>query len=224
MSMLKVLPSGLLLTMFFSLTPVQSMAGCWTSQNYVDLYFRRFNGSVPLPHLRSAEQKVLLQHLIAPCNLTEIVQSTRSADQKLMELRIILASIGAYRSAYEVAVMVGEPLEQELALVQAYSLQAAEAAVGVSRTPMELHSTHAAWATMVAGVLDSIADTARYSPGQGLILAEAVARHYPAIASVLPEGDRQRLASKARDLDVKVSNTALQRAVAYMKNVVATAP
>lgn len=54
--------------------------------------------------------------------MTEIVLSTISNVEKLSELRIILASLGAYRASYEVAVMVGEPLEQELALIQTYSL------------------------------------------------------------------------------------------------------
>ena len=96
----------------------------------------------------------------------------------------------------------------------------AETEIGLTRAPLELQSKHGAWATMVAGVIDSIADTERYSSRQGVILAEAVARHYRAIASALPEGDRQRLRSKVWVLAVKTSNPELQRAVARMKNAV----
>ena len=224
MNMLKVLLSGSCLVLLPPLSPVQSMAACWKSQHYVDLYFRRYNGQVPLPHLRNAEQKALFEHLVAPCNLSEIVKSAISNDEKLSELRIILASLGAYRASYEVAVMVGEPLEQELAMVQTFSLLVAETEIGLTRAPLELQSKHAAWATMVAGVIDSIADTERYSSRQGVILAEAVARHYPAIASALPEADRQRLRSKALDLPVKTSDAELLRALVQMKNVVASSP
>ena len=47
----------------------------WTSRDYVDLYFRHYNGRVPLPHLRDEAQKALFNHLIDPGNITRIVEA-----------------------------------------------------------------------------------------------------------------------------------------------------
>ncbi len=197
--------------------PGQAQSRCWTSEDYVDLYFQQFNGQVPLPHLRSPEQKALFEHLIDPCNLSQIAEQPVSNEEKLRQLRIILASLGNFRAAYEVAVMVGEPLEHELAEVQAYSLQAAAIAAGLGN-----EDNKAAWVTMVAGVLDSIGNTGRYTPSQAILMADAVSLHYPAISEALNSADRERLRTKVQKLAVKSSNSGLLQAIARMKEVVAS--
>lgn len=95
----------------------------WTSSDYVDLYFRHYNGHVPLPHLREEGQKALFKHLVDPATISRIAAAPVSNDEKLRQLRIILAVLGAYRGAYNVAMIVGEPLEQELSLVQVTALK-----------------------------------------------------------------------------------------------------
>ena len=105
----------------------------WTSSDYVDLYFRHYNGRVPLPHLRDEAQKALFSHLIDPANIALIVEAPVSNDEKLRQLRIILAVLGAYRAAYNVAVIVGEPLAQELTLVQVHTLEVADAVAKLVR-------------------------------------------------------------------------------------------
>jgi hypothetical protein len=40
--------------------------GQWTSRDYVDFYFRHYNGHVPLPRLRNAAQENLFNHLVDP--------------------------------------------------------------------------------------------------------------------------------------------------------------
>ena len=204
--------------------PAQAQGRCWTSTDYVDLYFRQFNGQVPLPHLRSPEQKALFEHLIDPCNLTQIVEQPVADEEKLRQLRIILASLGSFRAAYEVAVMVGEPLEQELAAVQAYSLQAAEAELSIDRLAPNREGSTAAWVTLVAGVLDSIGNTERYTPSQVNLMADAVTRYYPAISVALGEADRQRLRAKVLNLAPKSEDARFLRAIARMKEVVAALP
>jgi hypothetical protein len=207
------------------LQTLSSLSGdkCWTGTDYVDLYFRQFNGHVPLPHLRSPEQKALFEHLIDPCNLSQFLARPVSVDEKLRQLRIILASLGGFRAAYEVAVMVGEPLEQELASVQAYSLQVADAEWSLHDPHMQ-NQGKASWSTMVAGVLDSIGNTERYTPSQAMLMADAVIQYYPAIAKALAESDRQRLRSKVEKLVPKGGNAELVRAIEQMKQAVATSP
>ena len=106
----------------------------WSSHDYVDFYFRHYNGHVPLPHLRDETQKDLFRHLTDPGNITRIQQAPVSDDEKLRQLRIILAILGSYRAAYNVAVIVGEPLQQELTLVQVHTLEVAAAVARLYKT------------------------------------------------------------------------------------------
>jgi hypothetical protein len=154
----------------------------WTSRDYVDLYFRR-----------DEAQKALFSHLIDPANIARIEEAPVSNDEKLRQLRIILAVLGAYRAAYNVAVIVGEPLAQELTLVQVHTLEVAEAVAKLVRLSPADEGSSTAWATLVAGVIESAGDSKVYSPAQRAIMANAVTLHYPAIAAVLAEDERRRL-------------------------------
>lgn len=162
----------------------------WSGSDYLNSYFRHYNGHVPLPHLRDAVQKALFKHLVDPANITHIEAAPVSDDEKLRQLRIILAVLGSYRAAYNVAVIVGEPLVEELAEVQVFSLEVTAAAAKL--LPGD-DGASSAWTTLVEGVIDEIGNTQRYSPEQRVILADAIAKHYPVIAKVLPGGDRLRL-------------------------------
>jgi hypothetical protein len=165
----------------------------WTSRDYVDFYFRHYNGHVPLPHLRDAAQEALFKHLIDPGNISRIEQAPVSNDEKLRQLRIILAILGAYRAAYNVAVIVGEPLQQELTLVQVHTLEVAAAVAKLVRLSPADEGSSTAWATLVEGVVEAVGASKRYSPAQRAILANAVTLHYPAIAAILSENERHRL-------------------------------
>jgi hypothetical protein len=165
----------------------------WTSRDYVDLYFRHYNGRVPLPHLRDEAQKALFNHLIDPANISRIETAPISNEEKLRQLRIILAVLGGYRAAYNVAVIVGEPLAQELTLVQVHTLEVADAVAKLVHLSPADEGSSTAWATLVAGVIESVGDSKVYSPIQRTVMAEAVTLHYPAIAAVLSDNERQRL-------------------------------
>ena len=172
----------------------------WTSRDYVDLYFRHYNGRVPLPHLRDKAQRALFSHLIDPANIARIVEAPVSNDEKLRQLRIILAVLGAYRAAYNVAVIVGEPLAQELTLVQVHTLEVADAVAKLVRLSPADEGASTAWATLVAGVIESVGDSKVYSPTQRAIMAHAVTLHYPAIAAVLVEDERRRLEEAVKQM------------------------
>lgn len=173
-----------------AVTAARADGSQWTSRDYVDFYFRHYNGHVPLPHLRDEKQKALFHHLIDPGNITRIEQAPVSNDEKLRQLRIILAILGSYRAAYNVAVIVGEPLQQELTLVQVHTLEVADA---VARLIKSGDGASTAWATLVEGVIEAVADNTRYSSSQRIAMADAVILHYPAIAAVLSGNERRRL-------------------------------
>ena len=189
------LPVRLCLVFCIALAAAGASAGesQWTSRDYVDLYFRHYNGRVPLPHLRDEVQKALFNHLIDPANFRRIETAAISNEEKLRQLRIILAVLGAYRAAYNVAVIVGEPLEQELTLVQVHTLEVAEAVAKLVRLSPAGEGSSTAWATLVAGVIESVGDSKVYSPAQSAIMAGAVTLHYPATAAVLAGDERQHL-------------------------------
>ena len=191
----------------------------WSSRDYVDLYFRHYNGHVPLPHLREEAQKVLFNHLVDPSNITRIEVAPISDDEKLRQLQIILSVLGSYRAAYNVAVIVGEPLVAELTEVQAYSLQVAGAVANLSQKSSQDNGASSAWATQVEGVIEEAGNTERYSPEQIATMANAVAKYYPAIAAALPEDERRRLRAQALKLD-EAGNVALKQ----MKRVLLAAP
>jgi hypothetical protein len=212
------------LCLALTITAAKAQDSQWTSGDYVDFYFRHYNGHVPLPHLRDEKQKALFNHLVDPGNITRIEESPASDDEKLRQLRIILAVLGAYRAAYNVAVLVGEPLQQELTLVQVHALEVTAAVARLMRTSRESDSAATAWATLVEGVLISVGDRKLYSPAQSILLADAISLHYPAIAAVLPEDERLRLHARANKLDDASDNEVLHEAVRRMKLAFEAAP
>lgn len=178
------------LCLVLTITAARADDSPWTSHDYVDFYFRHYNGHVPLPHLREEKQKALFNHLIDPGNITRIEQAPISNDEKLRQLRIILAILGSYRAAYNVAVIVGEPLQQELTLVQVHTL---EVAAAVARLIKPGDGAATAWATLVEGVIISVGDSGTYSSAQRTLMANAITLHYPAISAVLSGNERHRL-------------------------------
>jgi hypothetical protein len=181
------------LCLALTITAARADDSQWTSRDYVDFYFRHYNGHVPLPHLRDETQKALFNHLVDPGNITRIEESPASNDEKLRQLRIILAILGSYRAAYNVAVIVGEPLQQELTLVQVHTLEVAAAVANLVRLSHADKGSSTAWATLVEGVIESAGDSKRYSSIQRTMMADAVTLHYPAIAAVLSGNERLRL-------------------------------
>lgn len=212
------------LCLALTITAARAEESQWTSRDYVDFYFRHYNGHVPLPHLRDETQKALFNHLIDPGNITRIEESPASDDEKLRQLRIILAILGAYRAAYNVAVIVGEPLQQELTLVQIHSLEVAAAVARLMRSSPGSDSTATAWATLVEGVILSVGDQKLYSPAQSILMADAINLHYPAIAAVLPADERLRLRTQALKLGDASDNEVLHEAVRRMKLAFEAAP
>jgi hypothetical protein len=181
------------LCLVLTITTARAEDSQWTSRDYVDFYFRHYNGHVPLPHLRDETQKVLFNHLIDSGNITRIEESSVSNDEKLRQLRIILAILGSCRAAYNMAVIVGEPLQQELTLVQVHTLEVAAAVAKLVRLSHADEGASTAWATLVEGVIESVGDSKLYSSAQRSLMADAITLHYPAISAVLSGKERNRM-------------------------------
>ena len=173
----------------------------WTSSDYVDQYFRYYNGHEPLPHLRDEKSKALFNHLIDPGNITSIEATPISDSEKLRQLRIILSVMGSYRAAYNAAIIVGEPLAEELTEVEVYNLEVTGAVADLMRISPDGDGAAPAWATFVEGVIEEVGNTNRYSPEQSATMADAIAKYYPAIAAALTEDERRRIRAKAQKLD-----------------------
>ena len=62
-----------------AVTAARAEESQWSSRDYVDFYFRHYNGHVPLPHLRDETQKDLFRHLTDPGNITRIQRALSSA-------------------------------------------------------------------------------------------------------------------------------------------------
>jgi hypothetical protein len=196
----------------FASSVASAGAASWASNDYVDLYFRIYNGQVPLPHLRDAKQKVLFSHLVDPENLENLVSAPVSVAEKRQQLEIILASLSAYRSRYNYAIFVGEPLEQELALVQAYELQVLAAMAGLQPTSQHAAPSHPSWTTLIAGVIDGVENRKTFSATQSAIMADAITRNYPAIAVALSAGDRKLIRAEALKLGIAGGSEGLDEA------------
>jgi hypothetical protein len=189
----------------------------WAGSDYVNLYFRIYNGQVPLPHLRDEKQKALFNHLIDPENLASIQSAAVSDDTKRQQLEIILASLSAYRSRYNYAIFVGEPLAQELAMVQAYQLQVMGCMAKLSPPGTKTGISHPAWITLIGAVIDAVESQKTYSPTQSAIMAEAIAHNYPAIALALSSNERNIVFAEASRLDAAADNPFLNDALEQMK-------
>jgi hypothetical protein len=162
----------------------------WSARNYVDFYFAHFNGNRALPHLRTESTARIFDRIVDQENISRILSSPSTAEEKRRNLAIILATMGEIRAAYNYAVFVGEPLQEELARVQAFTLLVMDSAVGLQRPRPDCSS---ACRTALRGVIESLSAHAIFSREQILTLAKALERHYPNIGPVLAPDERRTL-------------------------------
>jgi hypothetical protein len=189
----------------------------WSSRNYVDFYFAHFNGNRALPHLRTESTAKIFDRIVDQENISRILSSPSTAEEKRRNLAIILATMGEIRAAYNYAVFVGEPLQEELARVQAFTLFVMDSAVGLERPRPDCSS---ACRTALGGVIESLSAHGIFSREQILSLAEALERYYPSIAPVLSSGERNdlraqisRIAAAERDPTLREAHRRLLGAI-----------
>jgi hypothetical protein len=181
----------------------------WSARNYVDFYFAHVNGNRALPHLRTESTAKVFERIVDQENISRILSSASTAEEKRRNVAIILATMGEIRGAYNYAVFVGEPLQEELARVQAFTLFVMENAVGLETPHPDCSS---ACRTALRGVIESLSPHGIFSREQILSLADALERHYPSIAPVLSSDERNDLRAQVSRIAAAERDPALREA------------
>jgi hypothetical protein len=181
----------------------------WSARNYVDFYFAHVNGNRALPHLRTESTAKVFDRIVDQDNISRILSSPSTAAEKRRNVAIILATIGEIRGAYNYAVFVGEPLQEELARVQAFTLFVMDNAVGLETPRPDCSS---ACRTALRGVIESLSPHGIFSREQILSLAAALERHYPSIAPVLSSDERKDLRAQVSRIAAAERDPALREA------------
>src|SRR5207237_7743786 len=151
-----------------SLSRGRSSGGCpspakpWTKHEYVDFYFSHWNGNLALPYLREPSVRATFERIVDPENVRLITASNASTEEKQRQVMLVLSTMGEIRAAYDYAVLVGEPLQEELTRVQAFTLLVLDAAVQLSRGEFIEPNRKDAWRTTLLGVFDSLSERSRY--------------------------------------------------------------
>lgn len=167
----------------------------WTTREYVDFYFAHYNGNRALPHLRDVDTSLLFRRVVNRENVARIVQSNAPWRRKQLDVATILATMGEVRGAYGYAVFVGEPLQEELAQIQAFILFLIDTAVKLDATGSG-PSGRSAWKTAVWNALASLAERDSYSTEQIAFLSAALNAHYPQISSILTGSDKKEFCAR----------------------------
>jgi len=162
-----------------------------TKHEYTDFYFSHWNGNLALPHLREPGVRAIFERIVSPENIRLIATSASSDDEKLRQITSVLSTMGEIRAAYAYEVTVGETLVEELTRIQSFTLLVLDTAVQLSRGDFTDRRRREAWRTTLLGVVDSLAERSKYSSGQIVELASALAVHYPAISGILADRERR---------------------------------
>jgi hypothetical protein len=179
-------------------SPYPSPAQAWTKREYVDFYFAHYNGNTALPHLRTEAQRELFARLVDPGNLPAIVNSGKTANERRQNINVVLAIMGAVRASYNISVVIGEPLQEELTRVQIFTIEVLDAAVPLWSS--EPGGRQEAWKTTFFGIMRSLSETNIYSEEQIVRLTEAITQHYPTIATIFTEADKRQLRAQIETL------------------------
>ena len=181
----------------------------WSARNYVDFYFAHVNGNRALPHLRTESTAKIFDRIVDQENISQILSSPSTAEEKRQSVAIILATMGEIRGAYNYAVFVGEPLQEELARIQVFTLFVMDNAVGLKSPNPERSS---ACGTALRGVIESLSPHGIFSREQILTLTEALERHYPSIAPVLSSQERKDLRAQVSRIAAAEQDPTLREA------------
>lgn len=171
----------------------------WTKRDYLDFYFAHFNGNQALPHLRSPDQRLIFSHIVDAANLQAILVSTATPEEKGRHLAMILGTLGEIRAAYAYAVLVGEPLQEELSQIQIFMLD-------ILGTMSELPfvdpdgQRRQSWQTMVFGMLRTLSERQVYSKDQIIRMSRALTISFPAFSHLLDKDAKSEFQMKLAGL------------------------
>lgn len=174
----------------------------WSERHYTDFYFVHFNTHRALPHLRNPESRALFDRITDRANIDHILAGSTVRLEKQRQLRLILATMGNIRASYNLAVIIGEPLQEELTRVQVFHLYLVGVVVDFENdiaTTLGGPAMKTAW----LGVVRSLGEDDIYSPAQIATLGDAAARRYPALRELFTPRERTLLRGRLEALQAK---------------------
>lgn len=192
----------------------------WTKRDYLAFYFAHFNGNRALPHLRSIEQRRLFGRIVDDANLRAIIDSSEPPEAKGRHLAMILGTMGEIRAAYDYAVLVGEPLQEELAQIQIFMLDVMSAMGDLPYADAD-GQRRQSWQTMIFGILGALSERRTFSKQQILRLSRAFEASYENVSHLMDQRARTKLgvevaslAMTETDQDIRTALNRLQRVMA----------
>jgi hypothetical protein len=194
--------------------------GSWSKQQYSSFYFTHFSTRLALPHLRTPESRLLFRKLIDRANIEPILSSGASAEERQRDLRMILAIMGALRSSYNLATLGGEPLQEELAEVQAFNLYLAGAIADLTGGKPIDPSCSTAIKTTYLGVVTSLSESRIYSAAQRRMLTDALAKRFPLLSELFSEPERRQLIHEAAALRDQAEDIELRLALSRLASTI----
>ena len=193
--------AGLPGTLSFAAAEYPSPATHWSEREYIDFYFFHYNTHQALPHLRNAESRALFERLTDRANIERIKTGPAARREKQRQLQMILAAMGGVRGAYNLALMIGEPLQEELTRVQIFHLYLI-GVVAEFEEDIATARSAPAMKTALLGVIQSLSEEV-YSPAQIASLSDAAARRYPAVNKLFTARERTLLRARIEALHAK---------------------
>jgi hypothetical protein len=184
----------------------------WTTREYVDFYFAHYNGNRALPHLRAGDTRRLFQRIVDRENVLRITTSSMSDERKRAHIAMILATMGEIRAAYNYAVFVGEPLQEELTRIQSFTLFLIDAAIRLEGRSMRPQAGNPAWRTTIWNIIGSLSEREIYSDQQIASLSSALDLHYPQLSSILSDDEKHKFHTHIGELAAAESNVATREA------------
>ncbi|HUR43863.1 MAG TPA: hypothetical protein VMZ01_07170 [Aestuariivirga sp.] len=207
----------LVATMAFANSPKYPPAATvWGGRQYTDFYFVHFNTHLALPHLRNPENRALFERLVGRNNIERILTASGSRRDKQRELAMILSAMGGIRASYNLAVIIGEPLQEELTRVQVFHLYLIGAVADLADEDIAEKNCASAMKTAWLGVVQSLSEANVYSPTQITQLSDAAARRYPILSPLFPASERAHLREQIAALQHQQAEPESQRALARL--------
>lgn len=186
----------------------------WTARDYSQFYFVHLDGNQALPYLRTPASARVFERLVDHENIRRIIERSGPDDEKIRELWGILATLGAIRARYNLSVVIGEPLVEELTQLQIFMLYVLDETVRFSEEAMQ--SPSVAWKTCLLGVVQSLAERDVYSPVQRGAMAIALTDHFAGLRLLLTSRDLHGMQSQVEALATEERDTELRQALQHL--------
>ncbi len=193
----------------------------WAWQQYSAFYFTHYNTNLALPHRRTAPSRMLFERLIARENIDMIVAAPVGREAKLIELGKILSAMGSIRASYNLAVIAGEPLQEELTEVQVFNLYLLASYAELAGDDLSENPASSAMRTAFLGVVQSISEENVYSAAQVARLSDALARRFTILSPLFPDEERRYLVQRLSLLQSRQTDPQSRDALARLVATVA---